>query len=103
MDIGFAVDSKPLVLGENLRPQLSIPLVCPIVFVESAPEDRSAVLVQMLLRNNAVVEALDIHHADSIVGFAVDRNRISTNNIHRFFASETLDGIVDPLQQALGT
>ena len=83
MDICLTVDRQAFVVGEQFRPQLAVSGKCPIVFVESAPENGAAVLVEVLFGNNAVIKTLDIHHTDGIVCFSIDRDIISSDNIDR--------------------
>ena len=94
MHICFAVYDKPFVFGEHFRPQFSITLIRPIVFVESAPENGASVLIEVLLRSHFVIKALNIHYADRIIAFAVDHNGITAHNIHRFFVCMPYDFVV---------
>ena len=92
MNIDFTIDRKLFIFWKKLRPKLSILFMGPIVFVESTPEDCSAVLVQILFSNNTVIKAQDIHNANGIVFFPAYRDGISTYNIHCFFVGKSFDG-----------
>ena len=39
MNVDFTIDGKRFVFREHLRSQLAVTLVCPIVFVKSAPKN----------------------------------------------------------------
>ena len=91
MDIGLAVDRQTFVVGKQFCPQLTVAGECPVVFVEAAPEDGSAILVEVLLDCNSVIEMTDIHDADRIISFTIDCYTISSDDIDRFFRFQNLD------------
>ena len=85
MDVGLAVNGEPFVFGEHFSPQFSVALIRPIIFIESAPEDRATVFVEVLFCYNPVVKALNIHYTDRIIRFTVECNGIASDNINCFF------------------
>ena len=91
MDVGLAVDRQTFVVGKQFCPQLTVAGECPVVFVESTPEDGAAVLVEVLFNRNSVVEMTDIHNTDRVLGFTIDCNKISSDDIDRFFYTRNLD------------
>ena len=58
-------------------------------------------MVEVLLCNNTVIEALDIHHANRIICFSVDGNMISSDNINGFFFKCSVNDLSLTAQQAL--
>ena len=85
MYISLAVHDQPFVFWKHFSPELSVSLICPVVFVESAPKNGSAVFVKILFRCNAVVEALNIHDADGVIRFFADLKSIPSDDVHSFF------------------
>ena len=87
MDVGLTVYGKCFVFGKHLCPQLSVSLERPIVFIESAPKDRTSVFVKVLFNNDPVAEMSDIHYTYGIIGFSVYSDIISSCDIDNFFVS----------------
>ena len=81
MNVGLAVYREGFVLRQQLRPLLPVAVKRPVVTVESAPEDGFAVFIYELLRGYRIVEALYVHYADSVVGFAADGDVVSAYHV----------------------
>lgn len=80
MDIGLSVDGDTLILWKLFTPGFTSEAVNrPIVPVKAAPQNRAAVLIYILLGSHRIVEALDVHHANSIIRLIADghpKNRV---------------------------
>ena len=74
----LAVDDKTVVFGELFCPRLAVTLKSPIVAVESAPKDGSAVLIEILLGQDTIFHE---DQANGIVALVVYRNAVSSDDI----------------------
>ena len=101
MDVGNAIDGQPFVFGKHFGPELAIAGKSPIVLVEPAPQHGAAVLIQILLGCYPVVEALDIHNADGVVGLTVDGNGITAHNVHDLLGSTAGNSVSVTVQKTL--
>ena len=83
VNIRLAVYVKSVVFGEHFCPELAVSLICPVVFIESAPEYRSSVYVEVLLGHNSAVIGFDIHNAYGVVSPAAYRHDVSSHYIKK--------------------
>ena len=81
MYIGFAVDLQGFAVGQNVCPQFFITVESPIVTVESAPQNGSAVLVKILFNCNYSSVMPDVDSTDRVVSFAADCYLVSAHNV----------------------
>ena len=49
MYVGFTINGQRFIFRKHFCPQLFVTIVCPIIFVKSAPQDSATVLVKILL------------------------------------------------------
>ena len=86
MNVGFAVDSQPLVVRQLLAPGFAAEgFLGPVVVIEPPPENRTAVFVQILLAGYAVIKTLDVHDADRVVALAANGDFRAAHHIHHLF------------------
>lgn len=68
MHVGFAVDCEPLIVRQHFAPSSFEVVKCPVVAVETLPQDGSAVLVDILLGGNGIVISSFYHIFDRLRG-----------------------------------
>ena len=72
MHVSLAVDGDRLVLRQHFAPGLAVAVVCPVIPIETAPENRSSAFVQILLCDDGIVKTFHVHQTDGVIGFVCD-------------------------------
>ena len=93
MDIGFSVDRQSLVIGQFLAPFLLVAVKCPVVGVETAPEDCPPVLVKILFAYDTEVVCLYIHYAHRVIGLAAYGDGIPPDYIKQERPARSCDNV----------
>lgn len=100
VDVDFTVNGELLVMRQLLTPKLFVTVIRPGVAVKTAPEDGSAVFIDILLRGDTVVKALDIHNTDGVVAFAVDGDGAAADDVDSLSFRVTVHGTAAACEQA---
>lgn len=77
----MSVYGKTLIFRQHFAPLLVITVDCPIVAVESAPENCSSVPVKELFGKDSAVMGFNIHDVYGIITLSANRNGISSDNV----------------------